>query len=376
VYFDLREHEGLPVEPAIQRAFGMSSAQFDKLLRDYVKGGKFKGYTVPTPPGIVTSEYGAAPVGSAQAAAVLADVHLHSQDYREQAMEEFQAVLKTDPDNATAWRGLGYAYLMKKQYAEAGERFRRAAQLDPKDPRVHYYSALLMQGQGFFVDRSRLPEMIKELETTVALDPTFAEAYSRLGQAQSANGDIEQGMASMKKAIALKPHNERYLHNMAVMYMNHREPDQAIAIYEMLARSEDPQIALQAKVSLILVRKMKEALAANARPEASEDVTGPRSAGNGREPSSPAVTRAPATNAGRVQFIQGDLTAVDCSTPPAAVLMVTSGSATWKFTTADTHRVAVLGADAFSCSWSKQKVALNYVQTGPSEGRIVSIEIQ
>ena len=38
--------------------------------------------------------------------------------------------------------------------------------------------------------------------------------------------------------------------------------------------------------------------------------------------------------------------------------------------------VALIGADTFSCSWSKQKVALNYRETGAGAGRVVSIEVQ
>jgi hypothetical protein len=36
----------------------------------------------------------------------------------------------------------------------------------------------------------------------------------------------------------------------------------------------------------------------------------------------------------------------------------------------------MVGADEFSCNWSKQKVALNFRETGEKTGSIVSIEIQ
>jgi hypothetical protein len=42
----------------------------------------------------------------------------------------------------------------------------------------------------------------------------------------------------------------------------------------------------------------------------------------------------------------------------------------------DSKHVALIGADTFSCSWSKQKVALNYRETGAGAGRVVSIEVQ
>jgi hypothetical protein len=36
----------------------------------------------------------------------------------------------------------------------------------------------------------------------------------------------------------------------------------------------------------------------------------------------------------------------------------------------------VIGADRFSCAWSKQRVALNYRTTGDGAGNVISIEVQ
>jgi hypothetical protein len=43
---------------------------------------------------------------------------------------------------------------------------------------------------------------------------------------------------------------------------------------------------------------------------------------------------------------------------------------------ADRNHVILIGADAFSCDWNKQKVALNYRETSEGEGNVVSLEIQ
>jgi hypothetical protein len=45
-------------------------------------------------------------------------------------------------------------------------------------------------------------------------------------------------------------------------------------------------------------------------------------------------------------------------------------------TVRDTKHALVLGADAFSCDWKKQKVAINYRETGNASGTVVSIEVQ
>ena len=183
-YFVLKLDKNVPVEEAIQQSLGMSAADFDKVLRNYVSSGHFKYFPMPTPANIVSSEYVARPLDPADSSAVLADIHLHSPDYHEQAIAEFQEILKTNPDNAAACRGLGYAYLQKKDFSQAANYFKRAAQADPKDPRVHYYSALMMSREGAFSDHSDLPEMIKHLNTAIALDPNFADPYSLLAFAQ------------------------------------------------------------------------------------------------------------------------------------------------------------------------------------------------
>src|SRR5262249_31493384 len=129
-YFQLKTKKNVPIEDAIQQAFGMDATHFDRAIRDYVSSGRFRYYSLPTPSDIVSSAYTIAPISAADTSALMADIHFHSPDYRDKAVEEFQAILKTDANNAAACRGLGYAYMRKKQFTEAAEYFQRAAQLN------------------------------------------------------------------------------------------------------------------------------------------------------------------------------------------------------------------------------------------------------
>ena len=131
--------KNLPVETPFRRVFGMSAGEFDKALRNYISSGRYKYFPIPTPANIISSQYAVQPLSPADSGAVLADIHLHSRDYQEQAIAEFEEILKADPNNAAACRGLGYAYLQKQAFTQAAEYFKRAAQADSKDPRVHYY---------------------------------------------------------------------------------------------------------------------------------------------------------------------------------------------------------------------------------------------
>ncbi len=395
-YFELVLNKNVSVEDALQQSLGMSPTQFDKVLSNYIRSGQFKYFQLPLP-AIEGSGYTATPISATDSQAILADIHLHSGDYQEKAITEFQEILKTDPRNAAACRGLGYAYLKKRDFQQSADYFRRASQADSKDPRVHYYIALLLSREGGFNNPSDLPEITKELETAISLDPKLADAYMLLGFAQVFSGDPTKGLDTTQKAIALNPRNPHYQLNLAQMYMNNRKFDEALALLHSLEKVPDQLVALRASQSIQQAEQMKAMFAAASRPPAlpvSDSSGGPQTT----DPSPKVLKRSvrtesdassseretamnepkpePPKPAAPVKLVQGVLNSVDCSTPPSAILTVVAGTKTWKFIVADRNHVIVFGADALSCNWSKQKIAVNYREAGNSEGSVVSLEIK
>jgi tetratricopeptide (TPR) repeat protein len=377
-YFDLVHDKKLQPEDAMQQAFGMNAPQFDKALRSYAASGHFKYYPIPTPPGVNGSTYTAAPLPAADAQAVLADVHLHSSDYQDKGMSEFQEVLKLDPNNVAALRGLGYAYLIKQDFHNAGEYFFQAAEHNSNDPRVLYYSALLIQreeGLGLGTDRERLGVIQEQLETSVKLDPDFADAYSLLAFTYMSQGKNDQALATMLKAVELNPHNEAYRLNLSQMYFVHRDFDTALAILRELAQSSDVTVAGRAQQAIPGVEDAKLAAAAGERVEIRSAPTAETLVSRSPEPSAPTVSTVTQPT-GPVRYVKGKLMAVDCSMPPAAVMTISSGAKTWKLHANDSTRVVLIGADKFSCAWTNQKVGINYRETGAGTGEVISVELQ
>ncbi len=380
-YFDLTLRQKMGVEDAIQRSFGMSAAQFDREIRNYVSNERYTFYKLPTPAGIATNNYVVTPLSATDGNAVLADVHLHSPNYGAKAVEELEAILKTDPSNALALRGLGYAYLQKQDFEQAGKYFQKAAEGNSKDPRVHYYVALLMSREKTLAEVANVPVMTKELETSIALDPNFADAYSLLAFASAYGGDPERGMAMMRKAVALSPRNDMYVFNLAQMYMNNKKPAEAIALLQGLQSSPQPILASRAGQMLEEAQKMKQAIdsgetvatSGNVRVEAEHpaDQEGQvKSAENGQVR---AVTL-PAQTSPR--FVKGKIASVDCGAVPGAMLSLATAGRTLKLHVGDTKHVLVIGADTFSCAWSNQRAAVNYRETGEGTGEVVSVELQ
>lgn len=381
-YFGLIREKHLSVEDAVQQAWGMSPAQLEKTLRSYESSHHFMYYQMRAPAGIDSKTYTSTPMAAADVQAVLADVHLHSPDHYQQAAEEFEAVLKLDPNNAAALRGLGYSYLIKKDYQRAGEYFHKSAERNPNDSRVLYYSAMLAQREGFTnTNPEQLNTAQKELETSIKLDPEFADAYSLLAYIYMTQAHTDQAIQTMIKAIHLNPGNESYRFNLAEMCVSAQKLDAATKILESLKDSGNPEMAAQAERELARLQTYREEqrFAERARVtmnnETDDGATNP--ATRHEEPeTAPVLSVRPASPAPAAKFLKGKLISVDCSVVPSAVLTVVDGAKTWKLHARDTAHTVVIGADNFSCAWSNQKVGINYRQTGEAEGDVISLEIQ
>lgn len=378
-YFDAILKEKKPVEQAFQQAFGMTPEDFDKTLRSYLSSGRFKYYPIPTPSGIVAAQFTETPVSVADAHVVLADVDAHSLDHHDRALGEFQEVLKLDPNNAAALRGIGYAYLQRKDLEQAGAYFKRAAERDSKDPRVHYYNAMLMNRSGG-LGSAQSEAMKKELETAIALDPKLADAYSLLAYAQAFSGEPEKGLATMKKAVELSPRNETYQFNLANIYMANRKVDEALALLQGLAGSANPDVANHARASLAQAENVKEQMKSyGSRIELrvarnGGSVRAPADLPGGKVEAEIPVDTPPAARP--VRFIKGKLTAVDCSAAPQALLTVLSGGRSLKMHIGDSKHVVVIGADELSCDWKNKSVAINYRERQDGDCDVVSLEVQ
>ncbi len=297
--------------------------------------------------------------GEGQKAMVLADAHVHSPDYVEQGMREFEEILRVHPDNVAAHGGLGYAYLSTRDYGRALLHFKRAVELKSRDPGVHYYSAALLDQKAITREEHRRTsaQVKKELEAAVALAPDFADAYALLGEAHSYAGEYDDAIASAKKAMTLSPRNERYAVSLAHYYAAAKKWDEAVALLMVLRNSPDFRISANAVEQLRAVERSKNQ---------SQQM---------REPASLASPSL-AAGTGGVQYFTGKLVQVDCSAMPLAVLTVESEGKVWKMVIRDASKLPLIGVNSFSCDWSNQQVLVNYRQTGESEGDVVSLEIQ
>jgi tetratricopeptide (TPR) repeat protein len=410
-YFDLVQNQKVSVPDAIQQAYGMSVAQFDQAVKDYFnslaplflaldasKLPDTKSFDLNSPvyqvshfattqdaENIGTST---AQISDAEAQATVAEMAARLPEHRQQATAQLQAIID-DPktENAIAHRALAWVHIQKKEYDQADAELTEAAQIDPKDPWVRYYSALMKYQQAQL--KGQIPgiaNMMQDLRAVIDWNPDFAEAYNMLAMSRLQGGGNNSAMDAMRPAIQLSPRSETYLLNLVRIYFALKKWDEATALLDRLKVSQNPQVAHAARKDLEDLPTLKKygvlpqpeapapAVEASSKHPAAESKQ--KADDDSDSESSPALAADPKPDTRPIKFLKGTLISVDCSKPPAAVLTVSSAGTTLKLRTADYKSLLLIGTDAFSCEWQRQTVMVNYKADGKTSGDLVSLELQ
>jgi tetratricopeptide (TPR) repeat protein len=421
-YFDLVQNQKLPVEEAIQKAYGVSATQFAQAVKDYFHTlaqpppaqEKNKQSAVSGPVGnqpinvTASDEVGsnAVQLDEAQAQALLSEMCLRLPERRETAITELESFTsQPKTDNVIAHRALVWAHTEKKEFDRAADELSKGAELDSKDPWLHFYSALLKRR---LADSSAgaiqgLPNMMQDLRIMLDWAPEFAEARAMLAMAQLEGGGVNAAMDSMRAALQLAPRNQTYLLDMSQIYMAGKHWDAATALLDRLKNNSDPKIAKSANEQLEGLPMLKKygvppqrkadtdspspsplpPLSASS-PAASKPAIPPPSTEKQAPPAEPETNTAdtdqppapPEPDKRPIQHVKGKLIAIDCAQAPAAVATVSAGNKLLKLRTENYKSLTLIGADEFSCEWTSRPVAVNYRVGGKTDGDLVSMELQ
>jgi len=243
-----------------------------------------------------------------------------------------------------------------------------------------------------------LANMMESLHIVIDRFPEFAEAYNMLGWARLAGGGANAAVESMKMAVQLSPRNEQYQLRLAEAYLAARKWDNANALLDRLAASQDVRIAASAKKDLHDLPYLKrfgippqeesppkqEASAGAAGKTATHDKVKSETGQEDEQGSADdnpeiQVAQGPATHQidkRPIKFLKAKLLSVDCSQAPSAILLVSKGAATLKLRTPDYKSLIVMGDDKFSCDWQNRPVSVNYRADAKGGGDLVSVEVQ
>ena len=438
MYFNLVLNQHVPVEEAIQKAYGMSSAEMEKEVKDYfhAQAGLFTSldaarvtnvnpdrpaspvtsqpiYSFPVPVGPDDNAITSKPLPEANARALYAAVEIRIPERRERGLADLQALASAPtaadkkfeakkqekrpsedeellPSNAIgselAHRVLAWDHIEHGEFEEAANEIRDAGALDPQDTWLRYYNSVLKYrfAQSRRTDMQGLPNMMIDLKAVLDWYPEFAAAYDLLALARNEGGGTVAALQAEQAAINLSPRNDFYRYHKAQIYVASKQWDAADSLLDRLKASNDPQIATLARDLVeraTTERKYGIRLGAGGEPQ-------PKFAPQ-KSPfdvlEDDAAKRAAAEKTQEsvgpgdkrpTKFLKGRLVDVDCSQAPAAVLTVDAAGATLKLRAADYKSLVLIGADDFSCEWTDRQVTVNYKPGGSMNGDVVSLEVR
>ncbi|MGA2920099.1 MAG: hypothetical protein ABSE28_03275 [Candidatus Sulfotelmatobacter sp.] len=426
-YFDLVENQRVPVEDAIQKAYGISSAQFDQAVKDYFHSltplftaldaskqpnsqpDQRQVYQFPAPVGPNDSAITTKPMRESDAKALTAEIQTRIPERRNVGLQELQA-LATTPDptapgkandrkaskvrdedarlvaatgNEIAHRALAWDHLQRGELDAAEEELSDAVALDPRDLWIRYYLAVLKYrvAQAKHADIQGLPNMMQDLRAVLEWYPEFADANDLMAMARMVGGGPVAATQAEHAAMQLSPRNQEYVYHMAEIYIEGKQWEAARALLEHLKTSSNAQVAAEAREQLArLANQQKYGLsiastAPRLSPQSSPfDVLDQDAAKRASEAAT--AKNAAAGDQRAAKFLQGRLLGVDCSHSPAAVLTVASGKTVLKLRTPDYKSLLLIGAETFSCAWNDRSVSINYKPGGLSDGDLVSVELR
>lgn len=433
-YFDLVLNQQVPVEEAIQKAYGMSSAQLEQAVKDYFVTEKKllasedptrKGNSTPNAsamdqasrfPSPITpgdSAISVKPIPEPEARALYAGIQVRIPERREMGLKALNALATTPtsadqkaeqkqqvkrmgedaeqlPDNAIglplAHRILAWDHIEHGEFQEAFSELGDAASLNPRDMWIRYYLCIAKyrMAQAKHTEMMGLANMMIDLKSVLEWYPEMAGAYDLLAFARNTGGTPSTAMQTERAAIGLSPRNELYIYHLAEIYVASKKWDAANALLARLKTSSDPKIVAQAS-------ELGEQAGTERKygiPVTADGIAKPKYAPQ-KSPfdvleEEEAKREAAGKNSQRdlpgdnrvTKFVSGRLLAVDCSKSPAAVLTVSSGTGQLKLRAADYRAIVLIGADNFSCDWRNLEVTVNYKPGLGAEGDLVSLEMR
>ena len=145
--------------------------------------------------------------------------------YYDGAIEKFQSVLKSNPDNAEAHLYLGLSYGKKRNYRLAMQEFKW---LTDKGVELKMSAQTHNEiGMIYYLSEAYL-ESIAEFIKATKVSSNYAEAYFNLGSAYSANSQNKEAIAAYRRVIEIEPRNVYAHWNIAITLEKENELEEAI----------------------------------------------------------------------------------------------------------------------------------------------------
>ncbi len=175
---------------------------------------------------------------------------LMAEGYIDQAVAEYETVLKLDPNDSTANREMASAFVEAGQYEKAAARYQMLVEQAPQDADLRYaLGSVLLKAKKF-------PEAQEQLLAAVKLKPVFGDAYSDLALAASENKNYPLVIQALDARAKYLPENSGTFFLRATAYDNLKAYKQAADSYRrflVASAGKFPEQEWQARHRLVAI---------------------------------------------------------------------------------------------------------------------------
>lgn len=139
-------------------------------------------------------------------ATAAAELKSDADDVEQIAVDQTEEALRLSPNNTSIWRTAIRTYyqlstLDPKYIDKTLETIDKTISLAPTDPKLYFNKALVLATQ------EKLPEAIKELQTTLELKPNYKEALMSLADFYFENNQKEESIQTLERVLQLDPND-------------------------------------------------------------------------------------------------------------------------------------------------------------------------
>ena len=143
------------------------------------------------------------------------------------AIRFYELATRQQPSSAILFSKLGLVYQVSKQASAAETAYLKALKLDPKLADVYNNLAWLMAG-----DSARSADALKWAEKANLIAPNTPTYLDTLGWFQHLRGDDAKAIASLQKAIQLKPDLAEAHHHQGLIYAKQGKKTEAMVAFK------------------------------------------------------------------------------------------------------------------------------------------------
>ena len=203
-------------------------------LQAYVHQGSFSYFKMTTTTEVDQSAFKVRPLTSTQTDALRADFLAYNRRFTD-SRSLLDQVLKEDPTNASAHETMGFLALREGHVDEAEKWYTQAVELDSQNYLAYYNSAAIAMSKG--LSPANPAQVESSLRTAIKLNPSFAPAYDRLAVFLGMNHrKLDEARMAGLNAISLDPANIAYRVNLATVWIEMDNPQNAIQVLQAAAK--------------------------------------------------------------------------------------------------------------------------------------------